>query len=65
MTTQPEVSASDELNDFIPRPKTGISRRHMLAIDPAAYKKVTAMAEAHNTTRGRIITALLAFYEAE
>jgi len=52
--------AIETLGNFVPRPETGPSKRHMIAIDPDAYNFITDMATELKTTRGRIITALIA-----
>ena len=52
----------DDLNQFVPRPEQGTSKRHMLAVDPESYEFITATAEKLKTSRGRVVTALVSFY---
>jgi hypothetical protein len=51
--------AAGTLSQFVPRPETGPQKRHMIAIDPDAYNYITGKATELETTRGRIITALI------
>ena len=54
--------AQNKLDSFIPRPETKQAKRHMISLNEADYNAVTKLAHENGTTRGRIITALLANY---
>lgn len=57
-------TALADLDSFIDRPEEGGAKRHMLSVDPAAYNFITDTAEKLDTTRGRVVNALIAFYNA-
>jgi len=56
-------SPHDDLNQFIPR--VDVTKRHMVACEPDAYEFITTLAEELDTTRNRVVTALVEFYKAE
>jgi hypothetical protein len=60
-----ETSMQDELNSYVPRPEQGAAKRHMLAVDKESYAFITEMADTLKTTRGRVVTALVKFYQNE
>jgi hypothetical protein len=57
-----EETPLDDLDQFVPRPEGGVAKRHMLAVEPDAYKFITETADKLKTTRGRVVTALVSFY---
>lgn len=61
MTTDQDLV---DLDEFIQRPDKADSKRHMLAIDPQTYERITALSKSFDTSRGKIITALVKFYDA-
>lgn len=65
MPKAPQPSEHDDLNQYIPRPENTGSRRHMIACEPDAYKFITDLAEELDTTRNRVVTALVAYYKEE
>ena len=57
-------AALADLDSFIDRPEQGGAKRHMLSVDPDAYNFITETAVKLDTTRGRVVTALIAFFNA-
>lgn len=56
--------ATDSLDGYIPRPdKPG--GRQMIGVSAKDHARITELAEKHDTSNGRIVTALLAFYYDE
>lgn len=55
----------DKLDKFIPRPDGTATKRHMVALDQETYAYITELAEKLETTRNRIITALVEAHRAE
>ena len=55
----------DNLNQFVPRPQTGPTKRHMIAVEPEAYDYITELAEELKTTRNRVVTALVEYYKSK
>ncbi len=58
------LKPDDRLEKFITRPNKGIAKRRMLAVDPVSYQFITDTADQLDTTRGRMVVALIAFYKA-
>ena len=63
MSKEPKQSEHDDLNQYIPRPEATGSKRHMIACEPDAYKFITDLATELDTTRNRVVTALVAYYK--
>ena len=61
MDTKP-TGKLGELNQHIPRPLGGSSKRHMIAIDPESYGVIDQLSETLDTTKGRVVSALVQFY---
>ena len=57
-----EMSASEELESYIPRPEKSDGKRHMIAVDPTAYAAITKLADKFDTTRGRAVGAIVQFF---
>jgi len=57
-----EMSASQELESYIPRPEKADGKRHMIAVDPKAYDAISKLADKHDTTRGRTVGAIVQFF---
>ena len=60
-----EPTVLDELDSYIPRPEGAAAKRHMLAVDKESYAFITEIADKLKTTRGRVVTALVKFYQSE
>jgi len=56
--------ATDSLDGYIPRPEI-IGGRQMVGINAKDHARITELAKQYDTSNGRIITALLAFYDDE
>jgi len=54
--------ARNRLDSHIPRPDPKQAKRHMVSITPEDYKEISKLATDNGTTKGRIITALIANY---
>ncbi len=57
-----EMSAQEEFESYIPRPIKGKENRRMVAIDVEAYDSITALAQKNDTTRGKVISAVVKFF---
>ena len=57
------MTKKEKLEKFIPRPENKARERTLVTLSPEDYKRITKMAEDFDTTRGRIITALLEYYD--
>ena len=53
------------LDDFIPRPTANKTKRHMIAVTEEDFHNIVRLSDEYGTTRGKIVTALIEFYEAE
>jgi len=61
MTNQ-DMSASEELESYIPRPEKAEGKRHMIAVAGPTYQAITKLADKHDTTRGRTVGAIVQFF---
>ncbi len=57
-----EMSASAELESYIPRPERVEGKRHMIAVGTETYEAITKLADKHATTRGRAVGAIVQFF---
>ena len=53
---------TEDLGAYIPRPKKVSEKRKMLAVYKDDYDQISEIATLLQTTRGRVITGLLAYY---
>jgi len=58
------VSAVASLDRFIDRPEPRSARRHMVAIDSEAYDYITDLAIELDTSRGKVVNALVQNFDA-
>lgn len=58
------MSKISELEGFIPRPENKPRKRTTVTLEPETYEKIGLLAEELKASPGKVVTALLTYYEA-